>query len=59
MAPSKSGKKNSKNWKLNTPLLSKCQKIQNICSYKKNIDHNKAWATSLIRIKGWGRRELV
>ena len=34
MAPSKSGKKNSKNWKLNTPLLSKCQKIQNICSYK-------------------------
>ena len=53
MAPSKSGKFFSKNWKLNTPLLSKCQKIQNICSYKKqNTDHNKAWATSLIRIKG-------
>ena len=26
---------------------------------KKNIDHNKAWATSLIRIKGWGRRQIV
>ena len=23
------------------------------------IDHNKAWATSLIRIKGWGRRQIV
>ena len=23
------------------------------------IDHNKAWTTSLIRIKGWGRRQIV